>query len=109
MAAERDIRQAQTEAINAEREELAERIADFLDGPLTFLGFVMFSLLVSEFAGWVPPRLATLVSQVETAIWLVFAFEFLVRLILACDKVGYVKRHWLAALAVILPAFRVVR
>lgn len=44
-----------------------------------------------------------------TAIWVVFVFDFLLRLLLAPRKIRYLKRNWITALSLFVPALRVFR
>jgi voltage-gated potassium channel len=43
------------------------------------------------------------------AIWVVFIVQFLIEFALAPDKPGYLRRNWLGAIALALPALRVFR
>ncbi len=42
-------------------------------------------------------------------VWFVFTADFLLRLTLARDKVGYLKTNWLDVLVVLTPAFRIFK
>lgn len=101
--------QAHHSEVRAERAELAERLGEMLDLPLTLLAFVVLALLVAEYAGWIPDRLLVWADRINTAIWAVFTVEFLARLLITPTKLDFLRRNWLAALSVILPAFRVLR
>lgn len=104
-----EVADEQVKAVRAERAELAERLAEVMDGPLTFLAFVMLGLIIAEYADWIPPALLPWSDRLSTAIWVVFAVEFFARLVLSPNKLDYVRRHWLGAVSVVLPMFRVVR
>ena len=108
-AAQCEVEDEQVKAVRAERAELAERLAEVMDGPLTFLAFVMLGLIIAEYADWIPPALLPWSDRLSTVIWIVFAVEFFARLILSPNKLDYVRRHWLGAVSVVLPMFRVVR
>ncbi len=42
-------------------------------------------------------------------IWVIFILDFLVELLIAPKRIDYVRHHWLTALSILLPAFRIVR
>src|SRR4028118_1575963 len=69
------------------------------------LGFVWLSLLVIEFI-W---GLSRLLEMLGTLIWIIFILDFSVKFTLAPHKFTYLKRNWLTALALLLPALRVFR
>lgn len=96
-------------AVRAERAELAERLGDLLDLPLTLLAFVVLALLIAEYAGWIPDPLLVWADRVNLAIWAVFTLKFLTRLLITPTKLAFLRQNWLGALSVVLPAFRVLR
>lgn len=100
---------AYQDILQSERRELAERLAELVDGPLTALAFVMLALLIAEYTNWLPPTWATWSERIQLVIWGIFAAEFIVRLSIAPAKLDYIRRHWLSAISVMLPAFRSVR
>ncbi len=86
-----------------------EQIAHLAEIGVTALAFVFVGLLIVEYA---VPLTTTQMRWVELGgwlIWLVFAVDFVVRLATAESWSAYLRHNWLAALAVILPAFRVFR
>ena len=93
----------------AEREGLRAQLFDLLDPVLTVLGIVTAILLVVEFAAALTPRQATWVDRAQLAIWAIFAVDFAVQFALAPSKRAFLRGHWLAALGVLLPAFRAFR
>ncbi len=97
------------EAAREERRELQERLADWLDVPLSVLALVMLGLLILEFTVPLSPGWARRVGQAQTVIWVVFLATFLLELGLAPSKLDYLKKNWLTAIAVALPALRTVR
>ena len=92
-----------------ERESLREQLFDLLDPVMTALGLVTAVLLVVEFAADLSPRQATWVDRAQLAIWAIFTVEFAVQFGLAPRKLHFLRGHWLAAIAVVLPAFRAFR
>jgi voltage-gated potassium channel len=87
-----------------ERLELQERLAAWLDVPLTALAFIMLGLLVAQFLLPLSPTWQTHVGQAQTAIWAIFAGDFVLELLLAPSKIRYLRQNWLTAVSVLLPA-----
>lgn len=92
-------------AVARERRELVEQLDEWLEAPLLVLGFVWLGLLVAELVWGLSP----LLERVGTIIWGIFVLDFVSKLALAPDKLGYLKGNWLTALALLLPALRVFR
>ena len=69
------------------------------------LGFVWLALLVLELTRGLNPALEAL----GTAIWIIFIVDFGFRLALAPQKWRYVKRNWVTAVSLLVPALRVFR
>lgn len=88
-----------------ERESVLISLEDWLEGPMTFLGFVWLALMVVEFVSGLPGWLNT----VETIIWIIFILDFALRFWLAPSKLHYLKHNVLTALSLVLPALRVFR
>ena len=72
---------------------------------MMFLGFVWLVLLVVELTRGIPRSLESL----GTVIWVLFIGDFLLRLWLSPDRSVYVRRNWLTAMSLFLPALRVFR
>lgn len=93
------------DALDRERAQLLERVADWLDGPMLALAFVWLGLLVVELV-W---GTSQSVERVGLAIWGVFIVHFLLEFTLAPKKLPYLRHNWLTALALLVPALRVLR
>jgi voltage-gated potassium channel len=93
------------EELDNQRRELLEQLEDRLETPMLVLGFVWLALLVIEFI-W---GLSRVLEVIGTLIWIVFILDFTLKFTLAPDKIAYLKRNWLTALALLLPALRVFR
>lgn len=93
------------EALRKERYELLRRVEDFLEAPMLVLAFVWLALLVVELT-WGE---SLLFESVGTIIWIIFILDFAMELVLAPDKVAYLKSNWLTALALLVPALRLFR
>lgn len=88
-----------------ERLNALEQLDAWLRTPMLVLSFVWLALVVLELV-WGSSRLLEVFG---TAIWIVFIFEFLVRLALAPDKLIFLKLNWLSVLTLVAPALRLVR
>ncbi len=92
-------------AMTRERWRLLHQVVTVLDKPMTALAFVWLILLVVDLTHGLSPRLA----ELNTAIWVVFVIDFVLEFLIAPSKLGYLRRNWLTALALVLPALRVLR
>jgi voltage-gated potassium channel len=88
-----------------ERKKLLTSIEKLLEGPMIFLGFVWLLLLVIELVWGLNPAL----EYASLTIWVIFIIDFLVKFILAPGKVDFLKKNWLTAISLIIPALRVFR
>lgn len=95
----------QKKALKHERYSLLRRIERSSDGPLVFLGFVWLALLIVDLIWGLSPPLLVLSS----VIWIIFIIDFVIKFILAPEKIKYLKKNWLTAISLIVPALRVIR
>lgn len=102
---ERLSHQERQRRVDDERQLLLEQIVCVMRTPMTILSFVWIALITTNLV-WGLPYLARLISD---AIWVLFGLEFLVELVVAPDNTAYLKKHWLTALSLFLPAFGVLR
>ena len=91
------------------RQEALQRFERAVELPLLVLALAMIPLLVL-------PLLLDLASGVESAfiaadwfIWAVFAFEYVVRLVLTPNRWRFVRREWPDLLIIALPFLRPLR
>lgn len=91
--------------IDKERESTLEQLQDWLEKPMLVLSFVWLALLVVELAQGLNSALWVL----GQAIWVLFLGEFALSFTLAPQKLEYLRRNWLKALSLALPALRVFR
>jgi voltage-gated potassium channel len=87
------------------RWRLLKELADLLEAPLVLLAFAWLGLLVIDFTSGLSGRL----EVVMYVIWGIFIADFLLRLLIAPSRTRYLRSNWLTALALLLPALRVVR
>lgn len=93
------------EARPSERWRALHELEDWLDVPMAVLGLAWLVLLVLELTRGLSATLQTL----SLIIWGIFLLDFALRLALAPDRPAYLKRNWLTALALAIPALRVAR
>lgn len=92
------------EVLKNERWELLRQIDEITDKPLTVLSFVWLGLLILDFTRGLTPTL----QYFSYAIWALFVIDFLVEFTIAPHKWEYLRKSWLTAIALALPAFRVL-
>lgn len=91
--------------LQKERTTLTRRIENLLEGPMIFLGFVWLGLLIIDLIWGLSPTLTLL----STGIWIIFIIDFILKFILAPRKKSFLKKNWLTAISLVIPALRVVR
>src|SRR5919202_583873 len=93
------------EASPRERLRALHGLDRWLRVPMIVLSFVWLLLVFAELLwpqqGWL--------ESFGLAIWIVFIFEFALRLTLAPDKLKFMRGNWVTAIALIVPALRMVR
>jgi voltage-gated potassium channel len=93
------------EVLRDERWELLEHVNRLSQEPLTALAFVWLLLLIIDFTRGLSPLLQTL----SYVIWGLFIVDFAIEWLIAPSKRTYLRRNWLTALSLVLPAARVLR
>ena len=73
---------------------------------MLFLGLVWLALAVIDITEGGLPRGLLIVSM---AIWGLFVAEFAIRTLIAPDRLRYVRKNWLTAISLLLPALRIFR
>ncbi|EYB66963.1 Ion transport protein [Deinococcus phoenicis] len=96
---------APADELHAARLTTLRHLGALLDRPMTVLSFVWLALLVLDLTQGLSPLLQTL----SNVIWGIFILDFLLAFSLAPDKTTYLRRNWLTALSLLLPALRVLR
>jgi voltage-gated potassium channel len=95
----------QKEELKAQRYRLIIHIEQLLEGPIAFLGFVWLALLIVQMVY----GLSSVLEIISTIIWGIFIADFLVRLFIAPRKKQYLKKNWLIAVSLFVPALRFIR
>jgi voltage-gated potassium channel len=101
----RDPTAAESVELERERDQLLQAIEDWLETPMVVLAFVWLVLLVVELV-WGERRL---LATVGTVIWIVFIVDFAVKLLVAPRRATYLRRNWLGAVSLVIPALRLFR
>ena len=91
--------------LRRERWKLTARLVRVLEAPMLILSAVWLLLLVIEFTRGLSPWLQAL----NYVIWVVFIAQFVVEFVIAPHKRLYLKKRWVTALSLVLPAFRLLR
>jgi voltage-gated potassium channel len=91
--------------LRRERWRLLVNVVRGVEPLMALLGIVWLLLVVLEFTR----GLGTLATTLSRAIWMLFVADFLARLFIAPDKLLYLRRQWLVALSLALPALRFAR
>jgi voltage-gated potassium channel len=93
-------------ALDRERETLLEHVHAALDSVMVVLSLAWIALLVADLvSGGLPPSL----DLAFWVIWGLFVLDFALEIAIAPAKRDYLRRHWLTAVSLTLPALRVVR
>lgn len=90
--------------LRRERWKLTAHVGRALETPMLFLSGLWTVLLVIEFTRELAPWL----QQVNDAIWAAFVAQFVLELA-APQKTLYLRKHWVTAVSLLLPAVRLLR
>ncbi len=93
------------ESMQNERWELLQKIDSLLETPTTVLAFIWLGLLILDFTS----GLNDLLQLLSYLIWALFILQFVIEVIIAPQRLTYLRHHWLTAIALFLPALRVLR
>jgi len=91
--------------LERERWETLRHVVALVEGPMTLLGFVWLGIVIAELSGTVSP----LLTRVGTLIWILFLLDFLAELLVAPRRGQYLRRNWLVAVSLAVPALRILR
>ncbi|GAB4519082.1 MAG: hypothetical protein OHK0046_27560 [Anaerolineae bacterium] len=87
------------------RWELLDHINNLTDKFMVALAFAWLVLLIVDFTVGLNP----LLQLVSDVIWVLFILDFVIEFIIAPHKLTYLRRSWLTALSLMLPALRLLR
>jgi len=88
-----------------ERNKLLSSIERLMEGPMIFLGFVWLALLLVELLWGFNDTL----KFFSVAIWIIFIIDFVIKFMLAPVKHIFLKKNWLSAVSLVIPALRIFR
>lgn len=88
--------------LDRERYKLAQRISRALRTPMAILAFVWLVLLVIDLTRGLPPTVRT----INWIIWGLFILQFAIEFLVTPRKLLYLRRNWLTAVALVVPAAR---
>jgi voltage-gated potassium channel len=91
--------------LDLDRRELLEEFETWTEWPMAALALIWIALLVLEFTG----STSSYIEPATNLIWGIFIVEFGVRLVLSTDRLRFVRENWLTVIALIVPAFRLLR
>lgn len=91
------------------REGLRERLDRYLDLPLALASILLVLIAVIELGGEVEEPWQGRLAVLGWVLWALFFVEFAVKFALAPIKRGYLRRHWLDALVVLVPFLKFLR
>lgn len=92
-------------AVAKNRLQILHRLENLLEMPMAALGAVWLFLMVVELARGIGPA----GQNAVTVIWIVFILDFMLRFAVAPRKFRYLRKNWLTAIALLLPALRIFR
>lgn len=101
-----DDRDESTTRLRDERWALLERVDRTLEPVFVALSAAWIALVVAELAIGDLPRTLDILIWV---IWGLFVLEFAAGLLLAPDRMRYIRANWLTVLSLVLPALRILR
>lgn len=85
--------------------ELLSQIDSLFDFPLTSLSILWLILIIIDLVSGLSSTLQTL----SFFIWGIFIIDFFIELVVSPKKKDYLKKNWLVALSLFLPALRILR
>ena len=97
--------QQEKKHLERERYKLLNRLQHTLEGPRVVLGIVWLVLLIIELINGLNKTL----QHLSTFIWIIFILDFLLKFILAPQKLYFLRHNILTAVSLAVPALRVFR
>lgn len=91
--------------IDEERSEILSLWDKWFEIPLIILGFCWLVLIIMELSSGLSP----LLENLSFTIWIIFILDFIVRFSVAPHKINYLRSQWITVIALIVPAFRILR
>lgn len=79
------------------------RLEARFETPMAILGLIWLALFILDVTLGLDPLLA----GVSTVIWILFVVDYGLRLLIAPDRLAYLRKSWLTALSLVVPALRI--
>ena len=92
-----------------QREELLQRLERLTELPLLLLSFAMVPLLLGPILWDLSKTEGTVFLILDIFIYLIFAVDLAAKIVVAPNRLAYVRGHWLDVLIVAVPFFRPLR
>ena len=89
-----------------QRERTLARLERITEPVLLLMAFVMIPLVVGPFLWDLSSQEVTIFAVVSTLIWIAFAVDFGMKLLIAPQRSQFLRWHWLEAAIVVAPFFR---
>jgi voltage-gated potassium channel len=93
----------------ARRAELLAKLERWTDRPLTVLAFLLIPLILAPYLLDLSPEVQTALLGIDYLIWGAFAADLIAKLVIAPDRLAYLRRHWLDVFLVVVPILRPLR
>ena len=91
------------------RDVLLNKIEKVTEIPLMVLSLLMIPLLIGPFLWDMSDGEEATFFLIDILIWVLFAVDMIVKVVISTNRVGYLKSHWLELIAVVIPWFRPLR
>lgn len=91
--------------LDKERSSILSQWDNWFEIPLIILGFCWLVLVIIELNSGLSPFLENL----SFTIWIIFILDFIFRFSVAPYKIDYLRKEWITVIALIIPAFRILR
>ena len=91
------------------RDVLLNKIEKVTEIPLMLLSLFMIPLLIGPFVWGMSDGEEATFFLIDIVIWVLFAVDMIVKVVISTNRVDYLKSHWLELIAVVIPWFRPLR
>jgi voltage-gated potassium channel len=96
---------SEQQALNQQRDEVLQQLEEWLEMPMLILGLAWLVLFIIELIWGLTP----LLDLISLTIWILFILDFAIKFSLAPHRFSYLKRNWLTAFSLLIPALRTFR
>lgn len=96
---------SEKQALDQQRNQVLQQLEEWFEAPMLVLGLAWLILFIIELIWGLTP----LLELISLAIWITFILDFAIKFILAPHKLSYLKRNWLTAFSLLIPALRTFR